>query len=647
MFNAEKDYRSVFRIRNFEKKILDLFSQNKLTGTTHTCQGQEATPVALMDYIKEEDSIFGSHRCHGYFISYAGETKPLLAEIMGRTGGMCKGRGGSQHVCYKNFTTNGVQGGIVPNATGIALAEKYKKTGGIAVVILGDGTLGQGVVYESMNMASLFSAPILYVIEDNGYAMTTPSCYAIQGNLKSRFEGFGVHYDEICSNDTEVLRPFFEDAVNYVRNEGRPMCAVIRTYRLGPHSKSDDTRPAEEIEKHKSNDPLLILENKVEPAVAKRIREEEIVALDAIVADCEQMPVEGSDVLSDSIDYKKSFDSILNHSDSTRCISAINEGLKEFLINDSKCLLLGEDIRDPYGGAFKATKGLTDQFSDRILNTPISEPAMIGISVGMAMHGLHPIVEMMFGDFISLGFDQLLNHAGKYNWMYDGQVTIPMIVRAPMGGKRGYGATHSQSLEKFLVGIPGIDVIALSPLHDPVVLYRNLRTNITKPTVIIEDKALYGQRLLEVHDGMYEGFYVNETNEAYPIISLTMDTSETPDVAIITYGGLTKEAISVAEKLMMEEEILAKVIIISKLNEIDFDKLVEIVGNTKKIVVAEAGTHAAGWGAEIVASLSERLESRKYIRIAAPNLPIPCNKVLEDIMIPDANIIYRTIKNKI
>ena len=166
-----EDYRQLFRIRNFEKKILDLFSQNKLTGTTHTCQGQEATPVALMDYLEEQDSIFGSHRCHGYFIAYAKTPKPLLAEIMGKKSGMCKGRGGSQHVCYKNFTTNGVQGGIVPNATGIAYAEKCKGSNGIAVAILGDGTLGQGVVYESMNMASIIGAPVLYIIEDNCYAM--------------------------------------------------------------------------------------------------------------------------------------------------------------------------------------------------------------------------------------------------------------------------------------------------------------------------------------------------------------------------------------------------------------------------------------------------------------------------------------------
>lgn len=641
-----EDYRSVFRIRNFEKTILDLFSQNKLTGTTHTCIGEEANPVALMDYLQEQDSIFGSHRCHGYFIAYTKTYKPLLAEIMGKKSGMCKGRGGSQHVCYKNFTTNGVQGGIVPNATGIAYAEKCKGTNGIAVAILGDGTLGQGVVYESMNLASILEAPVLYIIEDNCYAMTTPSNYAIAGyDIKKRIEGFGVKVSEIESNDTSELRPFFKDAVDYVRNEQRPMCCVIHTYRLGPHSKGDDFRDPEELDFHRKKDPLVLLEQKLDAETCNKIREEEIAQLNATVAELENDEIEGVEALKEvSISTPSSQESILNVEDAVRCISSINDGLREELSNNKMSLVLGEDIRDPYGGAFKATKGLTADFSDRLINTPISEAGMIGLGIGMAMHGLHPIVEMMFGDFLSLGFDQLLNHGGKYNWMYAGQVNVPMLVRAPMGGKRGYGATHSQSLEKFMVGIPGVDVLAISPVHSPKVLLRNIFKNIDKPTVLIEEKALYGQRLLVCKDGMIDNFYVEQEDNAYPIITMTMDKEEVPDVAILTYGGMTKDAMEAAEKLMMENEILAKIVIFTRLSPINYDAVTAIIGDAKAIVTVEAGTREVGWGSEVISSLSERLENRKYARCATPDIPIPCNKPLEEAMIPSSKTIYSTIK---
>ncbi len=640
-----EDYRSVFRIRNFENKILDLFSQNRLTGTTHTCLGQEATPVALMDYIQEQDSVFGSHRCHGYFIAYAKTYKPLLAEIMGKKSGMCKGRGGSQHICYKNFTTNGVQGGIVPNATGIAYAEKCKGTNGISVAILGDGTLGQGVVYESMNLASILKVPVLYIIEDNGYAMTTPSSYAIAGgDIKKRIEGFGIRVSEIESNDTCELRPFFREAVGFVRFEQKPMCCVVHTYRLGPHSKGDDFRDPEELNLHRKKDPIVLMEQKLDADTCKQIRDEEIANLDATVKELEKDEVEGLEALMDlTVVSPSSKASILNE-EGIRCVSSINEGIREELTNNKLSLILGEDIRDPYGGAFKATKGLTAEFSDRVINTPISEAGMIGLGVGMAMHGLHPIIEMMFGDFLSLGFDQLLNHGGKYNWMYAGQVNVPMLVRAPMGGKRGYGATHSQSLEKFMVGIPGVDVLAISPVHNPKALLKNIFTFIDKPTILIEEKALYGQRLLVNKNGMIGSFYVKQEEKAYPMITLTMDEDDEADVAILTYGGMTEDAMEAAEKLMMENEILAKIVLFTRLSPVDYDAVVEIIGNTKAIVTVEAGTKEAGWGSEMISSLSERLENCKYARCATPDFPIPCNKPLEDAMIPGSNTIYSTIK---
>lgn len=639
-----RDYRTLFRIRNFENTILDLFSQNKLTGTTHTCIGQEACPVALMDYLEEKDYIFGSHRSHGYLISYAKTTQPLMAEIMGKKSGMCKGRGGSQHICYKHYRSNGVQGGIVPNATGMALAEKYKKSGAIVVALLGDGTMGQGVVYESMNMASIYGAPVLYIIEDNGYAMTTPSSYAVAGDLKTRVEGFGLRVNEITSNDVDVLRPFFEDATQYVRENQKPMCCIIRTYRLGPHSKSDDTRDPAEIASHQQNDPLLIAEKKIDAEIAQTIQNEEIAALNKVIEICEADSIETLADIDSSLDERVSSASIFSTGPTKKCVVELNAALDSLLKNDETAIVLGEDIRDPYGGAFKATKGLSEFYDNRILNTPISEAGMVGLGVGMAMQGMHPIVEMMFGDFLSLTFDQLLNHAAKYNWVYDGQISVPLLVRAPMGGKRGYGATHSQSLEKFLLGIPGLDTVAISPLHNIAQLMHNIYSGLDKPTVLIEDKALYGQRMLSVQDGMCGDFFVQEDSARYPIMTLSMDEGAS-DVAIITYGGMTKDAMDAAEMLMMRDEIIAKVVVVTKLNNINYEHLCEYVNDAQTIVTVEPGTNASGWGAEVISNLAMRLKGKQFKRIATLDYPVPCNKTLENEMIPNAQSIYNTIKS--
>lgn len=643
-----EDYRLIYRIRKFETTVLELFSQNKLTGTTHTCIGQEATPVALAANLEEQDCIFSNHRCHGYFISYAKDYRALMAEIMGKVTGVCRGRGGSQHLCYKNFYSNGVQGGIVPNATGIAFAEKQKRTNAVSVVTLGDGTLGQGVVYESMNMAAIYQLPILYLVEDNGYAMTTPSDYAVSGSIVGRACGFGIKAMEITSNDTEELRAYFSEAVSYVRTTGKPICCAIHTYRLGPHSKGDDPRDPAEVEEHKKYDPLTLLEQKLSEDECVAIREEEDSLMEKVLRDCERDETEDTFEVSPERNATESENcTALNEARSEKGVTAINNALREQLQNDGNCFLFGEDICDPYGGAFKATKGLSTDYPNQVINTPISEAGMIGMAVGMAMRGMHPIIEMMFGDFLSMGFDQLLNHAGKYHWMYAEQVTVPMLIRAPMGGRRGYGATHSQCLEKYFIGIPGIDVIALSPLHAPTVIMRRIFQQMERPVLLIEDKAMYGQRLLTYQNGRIGHFAVQESASQFPIVSLTMDEDDVPTAAIITYGAMTMIAMAVAERLMMENEILAKVVVLTKIAPVDYNELAEAIGGAEFIVTMEEGTKRAGVGAEIVAALVEKGEGRRYLRIAAPDCPIPCNKVLEIEMLPSVTRAYEQIKEMV
>ena len=250
-------YRTMLLIRRFEERALAEFSTGKLFGTTHAYIGQEADAAGIFDVTTAGDVVFSSHRCHGHFLAYGGDPYRLAAELMGRATGLVGGRGGSQHIHWRNFYSNGIQGGIVPLATGAALAEKVQKTGNVALVFIGDGTLGEGVLYESLNMASLWQIPVLFVLENNRYAQTTPIALGVAGSIPARFAAFDIKTWEKDSTDVLEIRSAAEDALGFVRTQTRPAALILHTYRFSAHSKGDDIRDRAEIERAKEHDPLL------------------------------------------------------------------------------------------------------------------------------------------------------------------------------------------------------------------------------------------------------------------------------------------------------------------------------------------------------------------------------------------------------
>jgi acetoin:2,6-dichlorophenolindophenol oxidoreductase subunit alpha len=259
-------YRTVYRIRRFEETVLENFPRGLFFGTTHTYLGQEANAAGVLANLTDNDIVFSSHRCHGHFLASGGDMQSLFAELMGRKGGVCGGRGGSQHLHWGRFYSNGIQGGIVPVATGMALSEKYKKSGLITAAFLGDGTLGQGVVYESLNMASLWGAPVLYVVENNRIAQTTPSELAVAGDICARFSAFGIQAARLETSDVLEILPLAARMVEEIRQEAFPRALVLDTHRFGPHSKGDDTRPAEEVARLKEDyDPIRIHGARLDP----------------------------------------------------------------------------------------------------------------------------------------------------------------------------------------------------------------------------------------------------------------------------------------------------------------------------------------------------------------------------------------------
>jgi TPP-dependent pyruvate/acetoin dehydrogenase alpha subunit len=265
------------QIRFFEETVLENFQKGVFSGTTHTYLGQEANAVAILSFIEEEDIVFSNHRCHGHFLAYDGDPHALFAELMGKATGVCGGRGGSQHLHWRNFYSNGVQGGIVPIATGMALSEKIKNNRAVTIVFLGDGTLGEGVVYEALNMAALRNAPILYVIENNRIAQTTPAEKAIAGNVLVRFAGFGILGLEVDSSNILDIAPQAEQLISDIRDGRGPHVLLLHTCRFGPHSKGDDTRSEFEIDHFRTlRDPIKILAEHL--AAAKRAEIEAAVA---------------------------------------------------------------------------------------------------------------------------------------------------------------------------------------------------------------------------------------------------------------------------------------------------------------------------------------------------------------------------------
>jgi len=322
-------------------------------------------------------------------------------------------------------------------------------------------------------------------------------------------------------------------------------------------------------------------------------------------------------------------------------LERLNHALQYAMQIDQRVYLLGEDILDPYGGAFKVTRGLSSRFPDRVLTTPISESAIIGICNGMAMRGLRPVAEIMFGDFVTLTADQLINHAAKFQWMYNDQVRVPLVVRAPMGGRRGYGPTHSQSLEKLFLGVPGLRVVAVNSLPDPADLLINSILADETPTLFIEHKLLYTCSVLEPGKGDLIDLQVEKLAGQFPAHILRFPAAQQTDLTIATYGYNFELARAAALKLAYEYEIFAEIVVFSQLNPFELAVLFDSVGHSKHLLTVEEGTLSLGWGAEIAAQAAEQFPSLKIRRVAALELPIANSKTLEDEILPSPEKIFQ------
>ncbi len=319
-------------------------------------------------------------------------------------------------------------------------------------------------------------------------------------------------------------------------------------------------------------------------------------------------------------------------------VESLRQALHAILAADPQALVLGEDILDPYGGAFKVTQGLSTRFPDRVFTTPISEAAIVGMSVGLALRGFHPIAEIMFGDFLALAADQLINHAAKYPAMYNGQVTAPLVVRTPMGGGRGYGPTHSQSIERLFFGTPHLKLVAASHLHDAGALLQQATAD-PEPVIFVENKLLYPLPLLL--DAQPDGLWRATTDGAngYPTVTLRNAASNlTPDVTIVAYGGMSRLLAPLLAQLATEE-IRVIACLPGCISPLDMAPVVRCATESGRVLVLEESQAAFGWGAEVAAQLHSQLGPRLVTpvrRLGAAPTVIPAARALEEQVLPSA-----------
>jgi 2-oxoisovalerate dehydrogenase E1 component len=295
---------------------------------------------------------------------------------------------------------------------------------------------------------------------------------------------------------------------------------------------------------------------------------------------------------------------------------------------NQRIFFIGEDVRSPYGGAFKISKDLSDLFPERVLNTPISEAAIVGLANGLALEGYLPIVEIMFGDFISLAFDQIINHAAKFRYMYNNQVRVPLIIRTPMGGGRGYGPTHSQNLDRHLLGIPGIRLLALNNLVHPKTIYETLINSSEDPAIVLESKVLYTKN---VRTHPPSGFIYRFINESCPMIVVEPQASR-PDLTIIAYGGLSDLIVEIIEELFLEHELIVQYLCPIQIYPFDVQACQPFISLSNYLVLVEEGQGFANFSAEFLAQYGSlyphhALTSR---RISADASPIPSCKFIEN-----------------
>lgn len=625
-------------IRAVEQSLLQEFAAGRVHGTIHTCVGQELIPALLSRTLDAGDIVTSNHRCHGHFIAQTGNWKGLVDEVLGKVGGVCGGIGGSQHLYSPGFFSNGQQGGLLPVASGMALDMAQHAPGSIAVSFIGEGTLGEGVVYETLNFGKLRNLPHLIVCENNFYSQSTPQRSALAGRIGDRARAFGWAVLEADIWSPARLSSAIDEAVEHVRNRRSPAFLVIQCYRLNAHSKGDDQRDLDEVSAFGERDPLSLLLTK-HKAFASEYEEWVVRIRDHIKTAHLSMatPIGKYRALAPDVSPSGKWGAAPYPRGEMFLGRIINEFYRSLLVDD-KYMFLGEDIADPYGGAFKISQGFSSAFPDRVFSMPISEAAIVGIGIGLALRGKRPIVEIMFADFLPLAFDQIVNNASKFPHMYNGQLACPIIIRTPAGGGRGYGPTHSQSLERFFVGLDQITVVSLNsvlPVDQQLAALRGSQN----PVIIFENKLDYS-RFQYVPAS---GFSVTINDFEFPSARIA-PTGAPPTVTIVSFGGIARVIADGLAEIFRKTDLVPELIVLGSVCPLDISAVYESCVHTGLLMFVEEGSGFASIGSEMIARMHQLIPGLKSASVGKEPLAIPSAPNLEAEILPSLAVVCEKLR---
>ncbi len=653
--------RQMMEIRALENNIANLLSKAVLKGASHLYAGQEAVAVGAISALKDTDLITSTHRGHGHAHAHgdtAADTpeakqahyNKMMAEVLGKSGGYCKGKGGSMHIAdvdHGNLGATGIVGGNIPVAVGAALAQKLQKTDSVVVCFFGDGATNTGNFHESLNMASLWDLPVVFVVENNKYAMSVPWTKASKlQRVSDRACAYGIPGVTVNGMDVLEVRKAVSDAAERARSGQGPTLVECETYRYYGHSHSDPRayRTREEEADFRAKDPIKKLD--ADMSVVKMITEDEFEQLEEDVQEkldkamtySNNSPEPNLDQLETDvfapmkttaadIEAERKLREKIRSDSSIREISyaqALQEAMQEEMLRDEKVFIMGEDV-GLYGGAYGATRGLFEAFGeDRVIDTPISEATIGGAAVGAAMAGMRPISEIMYVDFTPLAMDQIANQGAKNRYMFGGKTSVPMVVRTEGGAGRAIAAHHSQSLESLWTHFPGIYVVMPATPYDAKGL---LKTAIRddNPVMFIEHKMLYKEK-------------GPVPEEEYIIPFGVADIKRTgKDVTIVTYSRMVLRALEAAE-ILAKEGIDVEVVDLRTLKPMDMDTVVKSIQKTGRLVGVTEAYENTSFITEVMAQVNEQAFDwldAPMVRVASANVPVPRAEVLEDLAIPN------------
>ena len=656
-------FRKMTLIRQFEDGVKFLFLEGSMPGTIHQCQGQEATAVGVCTALGEGDWITSTFRGHGHALAKGLTCREILFELFGASAGCCKGKGGSMHIGNMDkgmVPAIAIVGGSIPLAAGMALAFKVRKTDSIVACFFGDGATSEGAFHEGITLAAIWDLPVLFVCENNLYGASTHVNRVTRvERLAERATAYGIQGQTIDGNDVLAVYEAAQSAADECRRGRGPVLLEMLTYRQTGHSRRDarEYQPDSEKQYWFKRDPIEMLgraltrRGDVTAEWLQTIQSEVQQHFDNAVAEAKlEVPPAIEDLEKDV--YASSVPPAIDTGQKRggrqmSMAEALREGIGEEMRRDPNVICLGEDIGIPggWGGAFTVTLGLEASFPERMLNTPIAELGFFGAAVGAAMMGLRPIADVQYGDFLFLAMDQIVNNAAKLRYMSGGRLTLPMVMRAPIGAT-GRGAQHAQSMERYFTGVPGLKVVAVSNAYDAKgVLKSAVRDD--NPVLIFEHKLLYGSQGARAESGAVDASRQIPSGD-YTVPLDQAAVCRTGSQVTILGWLLMHHFGLIAAELLASENVDAEVIDVRSLQPIDYATIGESVRKTGRVVVVEEGPKTGGVSAEIAAGIAERFGDSlvaPVVRVASADVPVPFTPVLENAYRPDPPRIVQAVRD--